>query len=81
LDIEVKQGELVCIVGEIGSGKSSLLNAIFGEMAHVSDKFVEKVGGMDSTHTGADYLKLQRDMLAEPIDPPIVRRGTVSYVE
>ena len=45
-------------MGEIGSGKSSLLNAIFGEMAHVSNNFVEKVGGLDSTHTGADYFKL-----------------------
>ena len=32
LNLEVKQGELIAIVGEVGSGKSSLLSAILGEM-------------------------------------------------
>ena len=32
INIEVKQGQLVCIVGRVGSGKSSLLSALLGEM-------------------------------------------------
>jgi ABC-type multidrug transport system fused ATPase/permease subunit len=32
VDLEVKQGELVCIVGETGDGKSSLLAAVTGDM-------------------------------------------------
>ena len=32
LNLEVKQGELAVIVGPVGSGKSSLLSAILGEM-------------------------------------------------
>ena len=32
LNLEVKKGELIAVVGEIGNGKSSLLSAILGEM-------------------------------------------------
>lgn len=33
VDIEVKPGELVIIVGKVGAGKSTYLNALLGEMA------------------------------------------------
>ena len=36
IDLKVKKGEFVIIVGEVASGKSSLLNTIFGEMTFVS---------------------------------------------
>lgn len=32
LNLIVKTGELVAVVGKVGAGKSSLLNAILGEM-------------------------------------------------
>ena len=32
INMEVKEGQLVCIVGRVGSGKSSLLSALLGEM-------------------------------------------------
>ena len=32
INMDVKQGQLVCIVGRVGSGKSSLLSALLGEM-------------------------------------------------
>ena len=31
-DFAVRRGELVCVIGRVGSGKSSLLSAILGEM-------------------------------------------------
>jgi energy-coupling factor transporter ATP-binding protein EcfA2 len=36
INLEVKEGELVCVVGRVGSGKSSLVNALLGEMCVVS---------------------------------------------
>jgi ATP-binding cassette subfamily C (CFTR/MRP) protein 1 len=38
IDMEVRKGELVAVVGTVGSGKSSLLSSIMGEMHKVSGK-------------------------------------------
>ncbi len=35
IDLEIKSGEFVVVVGQVGSGKSSLLSAILGEMQKV----------------------------------------------
>ena len=35
IDISVKKGEFVCIIGEVGAGKTSLLNSVIGEMLYV----------------------------------------------
>ncbi|RLN46665.1 hypothetical protein BBO99_00009664 [Phytophthora kernoviae] len=43
LNLEVARGSLVMIVGKVGSGKSSLVNAILGEMPRTSG--VLEVGG------------------------------------
>lgn len=32
INLKIKHGELVAVVGKVGSGKSSLLNSLFGEM-------------------------------------------------
>ncbi|KAJ2334834.1 hypothetical protein GGI00_001667, partial [Coemansia sp. RSA 2681] len=38
--LEVKQGQLIAVVGKVGAGKSSLLLALLGEMQHTSGKSV-----------------------------------------
>merc|ERR1719232_1502735 len=35
MNIDMKKGELIAVVGKIGSGKSSLLSAILGEMQKI----------------------------------------------
>ncbi|CED82131.1 multidrug resistance-associated abc transporter [Phaffia rhodozyma] len=35
IDIKIRSGDLVCIVGSVGSGKSSLLQALIGEMKKI----------------------------------------------
>ena len=37
IDLEIKKGEFVIIVGQVGAGKSSILNSIFGDMLYVPD--------------------------------------------
>jgi ABC-type polysaccharide/polyol phosphate transport system ATPase subunit len=36
IDLKVKKGEFVCIIGDVGSGKSSILSAIIGDLIPVS---------------------------------------------
>jgi ATP-binding cassette subfamily C (CFTR/MRP) protein 2 len=36
INLKVKKGDLVIVCGQVGSGKSSLLNAILGEMKTLS---------------------------------------------
>ena len=31
-DVSISKGEFVCVIGKVGSGKSSLLSAILGEL-------------------------------------------------
>ena len=43
INFTVKKGEFVCIIGEVGSGKSSLLNAMLNYMIQVSPEEVAKI--------------------------------------
>ena len=36
IDLKIKKGEFVCIVGKVGSGKSSLLSAMIGDLLPLS---------------------------------------------
>ena len=36
IKLSVKKGEFVCVIGDVGSGKSSLLSAIIGDMIYLS---------------------------------------------
>lgn len=47
LDLEVNKGEFLCIIGDVGSGKSSLLNALIGDMIYVPQTEIEAFGGLD----------------------------------
>lgn len=38
INLEIKKGEFVCIIGEVGSGKSSLLQAMLNNMLPATDK-------------------------------------------
>ncbi|KAI3506643.1 hypothetical protein L1887_21203 [Cichorium endivia] len=58
LNFEIKKGELAAIVGTVGSGKSSLLASVLGEMPKLSGKV--KVSGSTAAvdaHTGSEIFK------------------------
>ena len=40
IDLKVKKGEFVCIIGDVGSGKTNLLNAINGELLFVPESSI-----------------------------------------
>ena len=42
IELNVKQGEFVCIIGDVGAGKSSLLNCLIGDLRYLDQEFVEQ---------------------------------------
>lgn len=85
LDLSIKAGEFVCVIGDVGSGKSSLLQAIIGDMMYVSDATIKDLGGLDATKTGEEFIKLQKSYLKDTIiksdQPPVRQRGSIAYCE
>lgn len=45
MNLDVRPGQLVAVVGTVGSGKSSLMSAMLGEMEHVHGHITIKVRG------------------------------------
>lgn len=41
LNLEVKHGEFICVIGDVGAGKSSLLNAIIGDLLFLDPSFIQ----------------------------------------
>jgi ABC-type bacteriocin/lantibiotic exporter with double-glycine peptidase domain len=42
LDLKIKKGEFVCIIGDVGSGKSSILSSLIGDLLLVDEKINDK---------------------------------------
>lgn len=84
IDLDIKQGEFVIIVGQVGSGKSSLLNAMFGEMLYVPDQEIKFAGGLDKPMTQAEFDGIKASVLDLKVkegEEPVKINGSVSYVE
>lgn len=41
IDVHIKKGSFVCIIGKVGSGKSSLLSALIGDLLPVPKDMME----------------------------------------
>ena len=39
MNVTIKQGEFVCIIGDVAAGKSSLLSALIGDMLPANHTF------------------------------------------
>ena len=50
IDLQIKAGEFVCIIGEVGAGKSSLLKAIIGDLLYIEQSEIDKYGGLDTPY-------------------------------
>jgi ABC-type lipoprotein export system ATPase subunit len=40
INLNIRHGEFVCIMGDVGSGKSSLLSAIIGDLQYLDPEFI-----------------------------------------
>ena len=44
IKLNINKGEFVCIIGDVGAGKSSLLSAILGELHYLNQNTVRNYG-------------------------------------
>lgn len=93
ISLEVKEGEIVCLLGRNGAGKTTTLRAIMG-LLHKRSGVIE-VAGKSTTglppeaiaHLGAAYCPEERGIFAsltteENLElPPILRPGGLSIAE
>ena len=47
IDIKIKKGAFVCIIGKVGSGKSSLISALIGDLLPVPQQLLESYMGCE----------------------------------
>ena len=84
LDLQVYKGEFICVIGDVGSGKSSLLHAIIGDMIHVPESDIEQFGGLDMEVDQDTFKELSKKVLEPSFTVetrPIKINGGISYVE
>jgi ABC-type multidrug transport system fused ATPase/permease subunit len=65
IEFEAKQGEFVCIIGDVGSGKSSLLSALNGDMLYASRRLIKSYAGAEALVKDIDFSGLQSQMLKD----------------
>ena len=84
IDLNIKKGEFVVIIGEVGSGKSSLINAMIGEMIHIPQKEIEFVGDLTRKMSSDELKALEHTLLYSDFTngvSPISISGTTGFVE
>lgn len=47
IDVKIKKGSFVCIIGKVASGKSSLLSALIGDLLPVPEKIIKSYMGSE----------------------------------
>ena len=86
ININVKKGQLVFIIGKIASGKSSLLSAIIGDLLPVSERLIKSYGGKDGLEKCLNDQEaggLQTDIIDEQnrnnSKPSVTLCGSIAY--
>ena len=84
IDLKVKKGEFVVIIGEVGSGKTSLLNTMIGEMIHVPKKEIDFIGDQKRKLQSEELKALEHALLQQDFShgaSPVCISGTTGFVE
>ena len=83
LDIKIKKGSFTVIIGEMGSGKTSLLNCMIGEMISVSKDEISLIGEKDRPIKDMELRGLEDALLKKDFtgDSPIKFNGSTGFYE
>ena len=61
INLHVKKGQLLAVVGPVGAGKTSLISAVLGEMQKISGTVAFKVCIAFHIHIYSDYYTTLED--------------------
>ena len=83
IDIKVKKGSLTVIVGPTGSGKSSLLNSILGELVNLPKETLEEFGDHSRFLSDGELRYLEEALLSSNLTDtnPVIINGSTGYCE
>jgi ABC-type lipoprotein export system ATPase subunit len=66
MSLSIKKGDFVCIIGDVGSGKSSVLNSLIGDLLFLEKDFYSVFKNMELN----DYLSDRICQLSQETIPP-----------
>lgn len=81
MNLNIRKGQFVCIIGDVGSGKSSLLSSLIGDLLHLPYDVLQK---NEDQLIGKE--KWLQELLVQEADKdvsqdcPIVINDSISYV-
>ena len=83
IDLNIKKGSFTVIIGECGSGKSSLLSALIGEMIHMPDQVATEIGDWTRPIKDGEQRYIEDALLQTDLtkNSPIKIAGTTGFCE
>ena len=86
VDFTIKKGEFVAVIGKVGSGKSSLISSVLGEMLSVDNEIIEQfkhteLTSNDKTKENLKIFEEERQKQSKESGPKIRIDGTMSLIE
>lgn len=88
INLEIKKGQFVCIIGKVGSGKSSLLSALIGDLLPVPNKILDSYKGKEGWKkelNSKEAQAFQSDLIHNLNDkkerPAIEVNGSIAYTQ
>lgn len=80
ITLKVNKGEFICVIGDVGAGKSSLLAAILGELHCLDQQFVRSYGDDKLSEFGLAKM-IEEKSATEWTEAPVKIFDTISYVQ
>jgi ABC-type transport system involved in cytochrome bd biosynthesis fused ATPase/permease subunit len=82
MNLTFKKGQLICIIGDVGSGKSSLVSALLGDLQYLDQSFLEREKDSDiDSEEVKKRVRAQAQLKAARGQEPILVNQSISYVQ